>query len=91
MKCSFILVTTLALASGVAAMAQTGPCNAQTFPSLNSSPWLGQEMLGQVSANSININVAFDQNMQVYVQYGTASGAYTVDHAGTDRRRPTSR
>ena len=78
MKHSFILVTTFALAGGVAAMAQTGPCSAETFPSLNSSPWLGQEMLGQVSANSININVAFDQNMQVYVQYGTASGAYTV-------------
>jgi uncharacterized protein (TIGR03437 family) len=59
-------------------MAQTGLCSAETFPSLNSSPWLGQEMLGQVSPSCININVAFDQDMQVYVQYGNASGAYTA-------------
>ncbi len=69
------LATLLALASGPA-MAQTN-CGAQTFPSINSSPWLGQEMLGRVEANSINVNVVFDQAMQVYAQYGTASGAYT--------------
>ena len=73
-----------------AAMAQTGPCNAETFPSLNSAPWLGQEMLGQVSATSININVAFSQDMQVYVQYGTASGAYTSYDARPDRVRDRS-
>ena len=54
-----------------AAMARTGPCNAETFPSLNNSPWLGQEMLGQVSANSININVAFDKDV---VRLKKASG-----------------
>ena len=31
-------------------------------------------MLGQAAASSININVAFSQDMQVYVQYGTATG-----------------
>jgi uncharacterized protein (TIGR03437 family) len=76
MKRSFIVATTLVLVSA-AAMAQTGPCNAETFPSLNNSPWLGQEMLGQVSNTSINVNVVFDQDMQVYVQYGTTSGTYT--------------
>ena len=77
MKHRFV-VTTLLFLIGRAAMAQTGPCNAQTFPSLNSAPWLGQEMLGQVAATSININVAFSQDMQVVVQYGTGSGAYTA-------------
>jgi uncharacterized protein (TIGR03437 family) len=48
-----------------------------TFPSLNSSPWLGQEMLGRVESNSVTLNVVFDQNMQVYAEYGTASGVYT--------------
>ncbi len=59
------------------AEAQTGPCNAETFPSINTAPWLGQEMLGQVAAKSVNVNVAFSQDMQVYVQYGTATGVYT--------------
>ena len=48
-----------------------------TFPSLNTSPWLGQEMLGRVENNSVTINVVTDQAMQVYFEYGTASGAYT--------------
>jgi uncharacterized protein (TIGR03437 family) len=48
-----------------------------TFPSLNSSPWLGQEMLGRVESNSVNVNVVFDQDMQVYFEYGTSSGSYT--------------
>jgi uncharacterized protein (TIGR03437 family) len=70
-----LIITAFLLGLSVAATAQTGPCNAETFPSINTSPWLGQEMLGQAEANSINLNVAFDQDMQVYVQYGTASGA----------------
>jgi hypothetical protein len=50
---------------------------AQTaFPSLNSSPWLGQELLGRVSASSATINVVFDAGAQVYVEYGTTSGTY---------------
>ena len=76
MKFGYVLPTLFALFSG-AVFAQSGPCNAQTFPSLNSAPWLGQEMLGQVSANSVNINVAFSQDMQVFIQYGTVSGSYT--------------
>ena len=53
-------------------------CAAQvTFPSLNSSPWLGQEMLGRVESNSVTVNVVFDQDMQVYFEYGTTSGSYT--------------
>lgn len=70
------LVATLLVAARGAA--QTGPCNAETFPSINTAPWLGQEMLGQVAATSVNVNVAFSQDMQVYVQYGTASGAYAA-------------
>lgn len=58
------------LAFAAAAAAQV------TFPSLNASPWLGQEMLTRVEATSVNVNVVFDRNMQVYVEYGTASGAY---------------
>jgi hypothetical protein len=55
------------------------PAEAQvTFPSLNSSPWLGQEMLGRVESNSITVNVVFDQDMQVYLEYGTSSGEYTL-------------
>jgi uncharacterized protein (TIGR03437 family) len=48
-----------------------------TFPSLNKSPWLGQELLTRVAATSVNVNVAFDRDMQVYAEYGTAPGAYT--------------
>lgn len=76
MKRSIILPAILILLREICA-AQSGPCNAMTFPSANSSPWLGQEMLGRASATSINVNVAFDQDMQVYVQYGTASGTYS--------------
>jgi uncharacterized protein (TIGR03437 family) len=49
-----------------------------TFPSINTAPWLGQEMLGQAAATSINVNVAFSQDMQVSVQYGTSSGSYSA-------------
>jgi len=49
-----------------------------TFPSLNSSPWLGQEMLGRIESNSVNVNVVFDQDMQVYFEYGPSSGSYTA-------------
>jgi len=77
MKLSFILPTILVLLSG-GAMAQPSPCNAVTYPSLNTSPWLGQEMLGQAAATSINVNVVFSQDMQVYVEYGTVSGTYTT-------------
>ncbi|MFM2126066.1 MAG: hypothetical protein RL328_2517, partial [Acidobacteriota bacterium] len=50
---------------------------AQTaFPSLNSSPWLGQELLGRVSASSATVNIVFDAGAQVYVEYGTTSGTY---------------
>lgn len=49
---------------------------AQVLPSLNSSPWLGQELLGRVSDRSVTVNVAFDSAMHVYVEYGTASGSY---------------
>src|SRR5512143_579286 len=73
-------VTTFLVLTGSAAMAQTGPCNAQTFPSLNSAPWLGQEMLGQAAATSININVAFTQDMQVAIQCGTTSGSMSLAH-----------
>ena len=59
----------LAFAAGSAAQV--------TFPSLNTSPWLGQEMLTRVEATSVNVNVVFDQDMQIYVEYGTSSGAYT--------------
>ncbi len=72
----YFILTAFLFAAG-SALAQTGPCNAQTFPSLNTTPWLGQEMLGQVAATSVNLNVAFDQDMQVYVQYGVATGAYS--------------
>lgn len=48
-----------------------------TFPSLNTSPWLGQEMLGRVEATAVTVNVAFDQDVQVFFEYGTASGEYT--------------
>lgn len=77
MKHRLIVTALVVLAGRTAVVAQTGPCNAQTFPSLNSAPWLGQEMLGQVAATSVNINVAFSQDMQVSVQYGTASKSYT--------------
>lgn len=54
-----------------------GTVSAQvTFPSINSSPWLGQEMLGRITNNSVTVNVAFDRDMQVYVEYGTVPGAY---------------
>ncbi len=76
MKCRLMPTALLLVLAGMAP-AQTGPCNAETFPSINSSPWLGQEMLGRVEANSINVNVVFSQDAKAYVQYGTASGAYT--------------
>ena len=77
MKQGFFL-TTILLALSAVAVAQTGPCNAVTYPSINTSPWLGQEMLGRVAANSVNVNVVFSQDMQIYIQYGTASGAYSL-------------
>jgi len=55
-----------------------GAAGQVTFPSLNSSPWLGQEMLGSVESDSVTLNVVFDQNTQVYAEYGAASGSYTA-------------
>lgn len=53
-------------------------CSAQvTFPSINSSPWLGQEMLGRVTATSATVNLVFDREAQVYAEYGTAPGVYS--------------
>lgn len=54
-----------------------GTLSAQvTFPSINSSPWLGQEMLGRVTDTSVTVNLVFDRDMQVYLEYGTVPGVY---------------
>ena len=65
-----VLVSVLLLAFAAIAPAQG------VLPSLNSSPWLGQELLGRISDRSVTVNVAFDTAMQVYVEYGTAPGSY---------------
>ncbi len=36
-----------------------------------------QELLGRVTDSSVTINMAADQDLDVYVEYGTASGSYT--------------
>ena len=48
-----------------------------TFPSINTSPWLGQELLGRVEDKSINVNLVLDKDTQVYLEYGTTAGSYT--------------
>lgn len=65
----FFLTALLCAASGFAQV---------TFPSLNSSPWLGQELLGRVGATSATINVVFDTTAQVYVEYGPVSATYSA-------------
>ena len=63
----------------VLCLAATCLCSGQvTFPSLNTSPWLGQELVGRVGATSATINVAFDKDAQVYVEYGPSSGSYVA-------------
>lgn len=60
------------------ALTVTAACSGQvTFPSLNSSPWLGQELVGRVAATSATVNVVMDLEAQLYVEFGTAPGAYT--------------
>ena len=55
-----------------------GTISAQvTFPTINSSPWLGQEMLGRVTDTSVTVNLVFDRDMQVYLEYGAVSGVYS--------------
>ena len=68
-------IVSLSLAAAVMCSAQV------TFPSLNTSPWLGQELLGRVSASSATVNVALDKDAQVYVEFGTSPGIYTARSA----------
>ncbi len=58
------------LISAASALAQI------TFPSLNTSPWLGQELVGRVSATSATINLVFDSSTQVFIEYGTSPATY---------------
>jgi hypothetical protein len=69
------LASALLLGFVAAAMAQV------PLPSLNTSPWLGQELLGRVSDRSVTVNVAFDSAMQVYAEYGAVPGSYTATTA----------
>jgi hypothetical protein len=41
----------------------------------------GKELLGRPTSNSITINVAADKDLEVYFEYGTASGAYGAQTA----------
>ena len=61
-----------------------------TFPSLNSAPFLGQEMLGRVTNNSVTLNVAFDRDMQVFIDYGTVPGKYATSTADRKSTRLNS-
>ena len=42
-----------------------------------SAQFTAPELLGKPTDNSITVNVAPSQNMQIYYEYGTASGSYT--------------
>jgi uncharacterized protein (TIGR03437 family) len=41
----------------------------------------GKELLGRLTNNSVTVNVAADKDLEVYFEYGTASGAYTAQTA----------
>ncbi len=43
--------------------------------------FMGNELLGRVTNNSVTVNVAADRDLEVYFEYGTASGAYAAKTA----------
>jgi len=46
----------------------------------------GKELLGRATNNSLTVNVEADRDLEVYLEYGTASGSYT---AKTETKRFT--
>jgi uncharacterized protein (TIGR03437 family) len=56
---------------------------AQTGSTVN---FAGTELLGRPASNSVTVNVAADKDLEVYFEYGTASGSYT---AKTETKRFT--
>ncbi|MFN7919090.1 MAG: YHYH protein [Bryobacteraceae bacterium] len=63
-------------AIGAWILAATAALAQVTFPSLNSSPWLGQELVGRVAATSAVVNVVLDKDARVYVEFGAAPASY---------------